>query len=61
MVRWSESLLAKLKSKFSIGNLLTIMTNAQNVTLVKNKEDADFVYDSNWVMNPSNIDMLLVD
>ncbi|NDV60051.1 hypothetical protein [Bacteroides sp. 519] len=55
-----EALLAKLKSKTTIGNLLSIKAEAQNLTIVENKE-ADEVYTLQWAMDTAAVTKLLIE
>lgn len=54
------ALIAKLKSKTNIGNLLSINAQAQNIEIV-NTENADEVYTMQWAMNTAAVTKLLVD
>lgn len=55
-----EALIAKLKSKTTIGNLLEIKAQAQNVEVV-DIGNADEVYTLQWTMNTAAVTKLLVD
>ena len=55
-----EALLAKLKSKFNIGNLLLLKAQAQGLTVVETKE-ADEFYNFQWAINAAQVSKLLVD
>lgn len=55
-----EALIAKLKSKTTIGNLLSIKAQAQNIEIVET-ENADEVYSMQWAMNTAAVTKLLVD
>ena len=55
-----EVYLNKLKSKLSIGELLTIKAQAQNLTAT-NREDADEVYDTKWALKTASVTKLFVD
>jgi hypothetical protein len=55
-----ETLLKKLDSKLSIGNLLKLKAEAQNLQIVENIE-ADEVYTFEWGMNAAAVSKLLVD
>lgn len=55
-----EALLAKLNSKITIGNLLTIKANAQDIEVIEN-EEADEVYTMQWAMNTAGVTKLLID
>lgn len=56
-----DALLQKLNSKTSIGSLLTIKAEAQQLKIVKNSENADEVYDLKWAANTAAVTKLLVD
>lgn len=55
-----EALLAKLKSKTTIGNLLSVKAQAQNIEVI-NTENADEVYTLQWAMNTAAVTKLLID
>ena len=55
-----EALIAKLKSKTTIGNLLAIKAQAQNIEII-DIEDADEVYSMQWAMNTAAVTKLLID
>ncbi|MDJ1497192.1 hypothetical protein QNI19_29910 [Cytophagaceae bacterium DM2B3-1] len=55
-----ESMLKKLDSKLSVGNLLSIKANAQNLQVLETPE-ADEVYTQQWAMNAAAVTQLLVD
>jgi hypothetical protein len=55
-----EALLTKLNAKLTIGTLLTIKAEAQNLTLVETSE-ADESYTVQWAINTANVTKLLVD
>jgi hypothetical protein len=55
-----ESLIAKLNSKLSIGHLLSIKAEAQNLQLL-DTPDADEVYSQQWAINTAAVTKLLVD
>ena len=55
-----ESIIKKLDSKLSIGQLLTIKAEAQNMQLL-DKEQADEVYTRKWALNTAAVTKLLVD
>lgn len=55
-----EALIAKLKSKTTIGNLLTIKAQAQNIKII-DTESADETYTMQWAMNTAAVTKLLVD
>ena len=56
-----KALLGKLESKLSVGNLLAIKAEAQNLTILETAENADEVYDANWAINSAAVTKLLVD
>lgn len=55
-----EALIAKLKSKTTIGNLLEIKAQAQNIEIVET-ENADESYTMQWAMNTAIVTKLLID
>ena len=55
-----QTLLRKLDSKLSIGQLLTVKAQAQNLQLVESPE-ADEVYTAAWAQNTAAVTQLLVD
>lgn len=55
-----NALLAKLNAKLTIGNLLTLKAEAQNLTLI-DTDIADESYTMQWAMNAANVTKLLVD
>jgi hypothetical protein len=55
-----EAVMKKLQSKLSIGELLTIKAEAQQLQIV-DSEDADEVYTPTWAMNTAAVTQLLVD
>ncbi len=61
------AILAKLSSKLTIGNLLVLKAEAQNITIVEElpadlKENPiDDIYDDKWALNPAKVTKLLVD
>ncbi|QIX62752.1 hypothetical protein HER32_16860 [Hymenobacter sp. BT18] len=59
-VRGVQTLLRKLESKLSIGQLLAIKARAQNLQMVETAE-ADEVYSTTWAMNTAAVTQLLVD
>lgn len=61
-----EALLNKLDAKLSVGRLLEVKAEAQNLTLLEAQADkkgypADEVYDVMWTMNSAAVTKLLVD
>jgi len=61
-----EALLTKLDSKLSVGNLLKVKAEAQNLTLWEEETDAegntaDEVYTPQWAINSAAVTKLLVD
>lgn len=55
------SLLKKLDSKISIGNLLSIKAEAQGLQLVDSPDEADEIYTQEWGRNTAGVTKLLVD
>lgn len=55
-----DTLIAKLKNKTTIGNLLAIKAQAQNIEIV-DAENADETYTMQWVMNTAAVTKLLID
>ncbi len=56
-----EALLKKLDSKFTIGRLLALKADAQNLVIVEDKEKADEVYDMQWARNTAQVTQLMLD
>jgi hypothetical protein len=56
-----EGLIAKLKSKITIGELLKIKAKAQNLAMIDNIDLADEKYNMNWAMNVAQVTQLLID
>ena len=54
-----ETFLQHLKEKLSIGQLLDLKREAQQLTLVDDKEAADEVYTYEWALNPAEVSKLL--
>ena len=54
-----EALLNRLKNKLSIGQLLDLKREAQGLTLVEDKENADEIYTYEWALNPADVAKLL--
>ena len=54
-----EALLNRLKNKLSIGQLLDLKREAQNLMLVDSPEEADEVYTYEWALNPASVATLL--
>lgn len=54
-----ESLLHKLEAKLSVGELVEIKANAQNLELVDNAAEADEQYTYEWALNPADVTKLL--
>ena len=54
-----ETLLQHLKEKLSIGQLLDLKREAQQLTLVEDKDSADEVYTYEWALNPAEVSALL--
>jgi hypothetical protein len=55
-----EAMLAKLEAKLSIGHLLTIKAEAQNLQILAST-DADEIYSKEWATNTAAVTKLLVD
>ena len=55
-----QTLIRKLDSKLTIGQLLTIKAQAQNLALVAQPE-ADEVYTAKWAQNTAAVTQLLID
>jgi hypothetical protein len=55
-----KGMLKKLESKLSIGNLLLVKAEAQNLEVIDTPE-ADEVYDVKWASNAAAITQLLID
>ena len=55
-----EALIAKLKGKTTIGNLLAIKAQAQNIEIVET-ENADESYTMQWAMNAAAVTKLLIE
>ncbi|MCB1174682.1 MAG: TerD family protein, partial [Leptospiraceae bacterium] len=55
-----ESLLAKLDSRMSIGNLLTVKARACQLEIIPSPE-ADEVYDRQWALDAAAVSQLFVD
>ncbi|RZL13053.1 MAG: hypothetical protein EOO62_09335 [Hymenobacter sp.] len=55
-----QTLLRKLESKLSIGQLLTVKAQAQQLELIKTPE-ADEVYTAAWAQNTAAVTQLLID
>ncbi|MOA58236.1 hypothetical protein D3C78_1825940 [compost metagenome] len=55
-----KNMLKKLDSKLSVGQLLTIKAESQNIELV-NETSADEVYSLEWVTNTAAVTQLLID
>lgn len=56
-----ENLLAKLDSKMSVGALLMIKAEAQNLEILPTAEGADEAYTREWAINTAAVTKLLVD
>ncbi|WP_338812801.1 hypothetical protein V9L05_15740 [Bernardetia sp. Wsw4-3y2] len=59
-----EALLEKLNAKLSIGNLLLLKAEAQNLEIVETngtENPADEIYSREWAMNTAAVTQLLVD
>jgi hypothetical protein len=56
-----ETLLKKLSTKISVGEILKIKAKAQSLEVVETMENADFVYNVEWARKPENINSLLLN
>jgi len=56
-----KSLLAKLESKMSVGELVKIKAEAQGLEMKENIEEADEIYDISWARDSAKVTELLVD
>ena len=54
-----EALLRHLKEKLSIGQLLDLKREAQQLALIEDKEVADEAYTFEWALNPAEVNALL--
>lgn len=54
-----EAMLRHLEEKLSIGQLLDLKREAQQLTLVEDKEAADEVYTYEWALNPAEVNQVL--
>lgn len=54
-----ETLLHKLETKLSVGQLLDMKAKAQNLVPVEKAEDADETYTYEWALNPAEVTKLL--
>jgi hypothetical protein len=54
-----EMLLQKLESKLSVGELLEMKADAQNMSVVDTPDGADEVYTYEWALNPADVSLLL--
>lgn len=54
-----ESLLHKLETKLSIGQLIELKAKAQNLELTDNADEADESYTYEWALNPADVTKLL--
>lgn len=55
-----QAMIRKLSTKMSIGNLLKIKAEAQNLEIVET-ENADEIYDLSWASQPAKVTQLFVD
>ena len=55
------SMLAKLKAKTTLGQLLSIKANAQGLTIVEDAALADEVYTQEWALDVAKTTELLID
>ena len=56
-----ESFLQHLKEKLSIGQLLDLKREAQQLALVDDKEAADEAYTYEWALNPAEVSKLMLN
>jgi len=56
-----EGMMAKLKSKITVGGLLQLKAKAQGLIIVDNLDEADEKYNMNWAMNTAMVTQLLID
>lgn len=56
-----ETFLQHLKEKLSIGQLLDLKREAQQLILVDDKESADEVYTYDWALNPAEVSKLMLN
>ena len=56
-----ESLLYKLDAKLKIGDLLKLKAEVQGLKLTETAEEADEVYDTNWVTNTAAVSELFLN
>ena len=56
-----EGMMAKLKSKITVGELLRIKAKAQGLAIIDNIDEADEKYNMNWAMNIAQVTQLLID
>ena len=54
-----ESLLNKVETKLSIGQLAELKAKAQNLKLTDNADEADESYTYEWALNPVDVKKLL--
>ena len=54
-----ETLLQHIKEKLSIGQLLDLKREAQQLTLIEDKDSADEIYTYEWALNPAEVSALL--
>lgn len=54
-----ESLLNKVETKLSIGQLAELKAKAQNLKLTDNADEADESYTYEWALNPADVTKLL--
>ncbi len=63
-IKGVEALLEKLNAKLSIGNLLLLKAEAQDLEVLETNDDenpADEIYSKEWAMNTAAVTQLLVD
>lgn len=54
-----EALMRKLKSKLSVGELLSLKASAQSLEQTDNADEADESYTYEWALNPAEVSLLL--
>jgi hypothetical protein len=55
-----EGFLQKLSARTSIGEILKIKANAQNIQIVDNQLDAEEVFDYQWALDTAKVSGLLM-
>ena len=54
-----ERLLLSLKNKLSVGQLLTLKAEAQDLDIIEDRDTADEAYTYQWALNPADVSQLL--